>query len=127
MYIDHIAIYVTDIEAMKDFYVKYFGCSQNAMYHNPVTGLRTYFLTWESVARLELMSRPDVNQSSSDPFRRGLIHFAVSVGSPQSVDDLTQRLEQDGYTIYSYPRTTGDGYYESVILDPEGNMVEITV
>lgn len=124
--LDHVALHVIDLEGMKDFYVKYFGCMANQQYHNPRTGLRSYFLSWEEGARIELISRPEVTSSRGDIFRQGQIHIALKVGSTRRVDELTRILENDGHTIHSRPRHTGDGYYESVILDPEGNIVEIT-
>lgn len=123
---DHMALHVIDLEGMKDFYVKYFGCRANKQYHNPLTGLRSYFLSWQEGARLELISRPEVSASNGDIFRQGPIHIAIKTGSARRVDELTQIIGEDGHTIHSQPRRTGDGYYESVILDPEGNMVEIT-
>lgn len=124
--IDHVALHVIDLEGMKDFYVKYFGCRANQQYHNPRTGLRSYFLSWQEGARLELISRPEVSASNGDIFRQGPIHIAIKVGSARGVDELTRLIGEDGHTIHSQPRQTGDGYYESVILDPEGNIVEIT-
>lgn len=127
MKIDHIALYVSDLERMRTFYTTYFGGISNTQYHNPKTGLRTYFLSFQDGSRLELMSRPELEDSANRIFRLGLIHLAFAVGSRDSVDSLTTQLKLDGYTILSEPRTTGDGYYESCILDPEDNQVEITV
>lgn len=128
MRINHIAIYVCDLEKNRCFYENYFGGVSNLKYHNPVTGLMTYFLTFQDGSRLELMSRPDcVDKNNRTEFSIGLTHIAFSVGSREAVDSLTARFETDGYTICGYPRTTGDGYYESVILDPDGNRIEITI
>jgi len=125
MKINHIALYTNDLEQMKSFYIKYFNASSNQGYHNPKTGLRTYFLSFQDQTRLELMYRPELNQLNPTPFQTGYIHLAFSAGSREEVDQLTALLEQDGYTVLSKPRTTGDGYYESCVLDPDGNQIEI--
>lgn len=125
--INHIAVHVTDLERSRVFYEKYFHAHAGQLYHNPRTGLRTYFLTFDdSAARLEIMNRPGTGPQST-PMALGWNHVALSVGSEQAVDELTARLRADGLTVTSGPRTTGDGYYESVVLDPDGNQVEITV
>ncbi len=124
MKLEHAAVYVSDLELMKNFYLKYFGAAANDMYHNKTTGLKTYFLTFEDGARLELMTRPDIKgRSLAGGF--GYVHIAFRLGSEERVNELTLELEHDGYTVSSRPRTTGDGYYESCILDPEGNQVEL--
>lgn len=128
MKIEHIAFWVEDLEKAKDFYLTYFGMIASDRYHNPKKNFTSYFLSFkEGGARIELMHRPDITITSG---QRGLItgitHLAISVGSKEQVDVLTERLRADGYTIAGEPRTTGDGYYESVVLDPEGNLVEIT-
>ncbi len=127
MKIEHVALYVQDLEAARDFFIKYFGASANDGYHNPRTDFRSYFLTFDDGARLELMTKPDLTDSGDFLNRFGYAHIAISVGSREAVDDLTARLKVDGYAVISGPRTTGDGYYESVILDLEGNQIEITV
>nr|WP_293833802.1 VOC family protein [uncultured Arsenicibacter sp.] len=129
MKIEHIAIWVNDLETMKAFYIRYFGATANEKYHNPVKHFQSYFLSFEDGCRLELMQRPDIADAPKDYNRQttGLIHFAVSVGSRENVDALTEQLRQDGFPIAGEPRTTGDGYYESVVLDPENNIIEITV
>jgi len=127
MHIDHIALYVTDLISMRDFYVKYFGARSNDGYHNPKTEFRSYFLIFENGARLELMSRPEITDRQKPLYQSGYIHLAFSVGSKEKVDELTARLKADGFELISGPRITGDGYYESCILDPEGNQIEITV
>ena len=126
MKIEHVSLYVNSLEAMMNFYIKYFNAAANSQYHNPKTGLKTYFLTFESGTRLEIMSRPDMHQSEKKPAQTGYIHIAFSLGSKENVDCLTKRLADDGYTVLSAPRTTGDGYYESCVLDPENNQIEIT-
>ncbi len=125
MKINHTALYVKDLEGARAFYCQYFGATVNQKYHNPRTGLQTYFLTFDGEERLEIMTRPDLVESEKKLFSQGFIHLAFSVGSRQQVDELTQRLKDDGFTVLSGPRTTGDGYYESCILDPENNQIEI--
>lgn len=125
MRINHIALYTRDLEKLKKFYESYFNAQANDGYHNERTGLRTYFLSFQDSTRLELMSRPNMEEQNSSTIHLGYIHLAFSVGSREEVDNLTERLGRDGYTILSNPRTTGDGYYESCILDPDGNQIEI--
>lgn len=130
MKIEHVALWANDIEQMRRFYETYFAAVANDGYRNPAKRFRSYFLTFADGARLELMQRPDVTpldrQTPGQAFL-GYAHLAVSVGSETAVDQLTRRLEADGYTRLDGPRRTGDGYYESVVLDPEGNRIEITV
>ncbi len=126
MKIHHIALWVSDLEQSRKFYAAYFGGVANEKYRNPVTGLETYFLTFGDGARLELMSRPECTADSRSAYGFGLTHLAFSVGSRCDVDALTARLCADGYTVAGQPRITGDGYYESVVLDPDGNRIEIT-
>lgn len=126
MKLDHIAIYVLDLEQAKQFFMRYFDASANDMYHNPRTGLKTYFLTFADGARLEIMQRPDVNAAQFDPYRQGFIHIAFSVGSKENVDALTHKLKSDGYNVLDGPRVTGDGYYESCVQAFECNLIEIT-
>ncbi len=126
MKIEHVAIYVQDLENMKNFYETYFSASSNERYHNPKTGLKTYFLSFGDGARLELMSRPDSCDQEKSYYREGFTHLAFSVGSKELVDSMTALLDKDGYKVISGPRTTGDGYYESCVLDPENNQIEIT-
>lgn len=126
MKINHIAIYVCDLEKSRLFYETYFGGRANTRYHNPKTGLQTYFLSFEDGARLELMSRPGCSDSDRNEFSLGLTHLAFSTGSREAVDALTARLAAAGCTVAGQPRMTGDGYYESVVLDPDGNRIEIT-
>ena len=125
MKIEHIAMYVHDLEATKDFFIKFFDASSNTKYHNQKTGLETYFLSFEDHTRLEIMTRPEMVSSEESLVKTGYTHLAFSVGSKEKVDTLTSQLEQEGYEILSGPRTTGDGYYESCILGPEGNQIEI--
>ena len=126
MQLAHIALYVQDLEGMKDFYVQYFDASANAKYHNPKTGLQTYFLSFSSGARLELMTRPGlIPHPQQDSPAAGYNHIAFTLGSRERVDALAQELAQAGCPILSGPRITGDGYYEVSLLDPEGNLLEL--
>lgn len=126
MRLEHVALYVQDLESMKEFYKKYFGAVENNMYHNKNTGLQTYFLTFDDGARLEIMTRPNLENNEKSQMSLGYIHLAFSLGSKEAVDELTTRLKNDGFVVISGPRTTGDGYYESCIEDPEKNLIEIT-
>lgn len=127
MKIDHLAVWVDDIERVREFYLTYFDVTCGDKYVNPVKKYTSYFLTFSGGGcRIELMHRPDIDEMQSRrAFSKGFAHFAITVGSKDVVDELTERLRVDGYIIASEPRTTGDGYYESGILDPEGNYVEI--
>ena len=127
MKIEHIAMYVRELEKTKDFFIKYFGAVSNEGYHNKNTNFRSYFLCFDDGARLEIMNRPSMEDPEKTPARTGLIHLAFSVGSKEKVDELTARLKADGYEVASGPRTTGDGYYESCIVGIEENQIEITV
>ena len=127
MKIEHIALYVNDLEGAKDFFCTYFDAKCNDGYHNKTTDFRSYFLTFEDGARLEIMTRPNMDDPQKSPTRTGFIHLAFSVGSKEKVDSLTQQLQADGYRVLSGPRTTGDGYYESCVEGFEGNIIEITV
>jgi lactoylglutathione lyase len=129
MKIDHVAIWCQDIEKLKAFYEKYFSAKANQKYFNATKNFSSYFLVFGQGCRLELMQMPGIPNSKNDFTKQftGLIHFAISVGSKQTVDELTERLRSVGYSIVGEPRTTGDGYYESVVLDPENNRIEITL
>lgn len=127
MHIDHLAMYVCDLEGAKAFFEKYFDAVSNEGYCNPNTNFRSYFLTLGDGARLELMRRHTMTDSPKHPDRTGYAHIAISVGSTEAVDSLTARLEADGFRVSSGPRTTGDGCYESAIVGFEDNLIEITV
>ena len=127
MKIDHIALYVNDLENTKSFFEKYFHATANEKYRNPNSGFESYFLSLENSSRLEIMTKPELSDSGDTLSRFGYAHIAISVGTKDTVDALTQRLKNDGYTVISGPRTTGDDYYESCILGIEGNLIEITV
>jgi len=125
MKINHISVFVNDLENIKSFYEKYFNAKSNEQYYNPRTGLKTYFLSFNNDCRLEIMTKEQLNSVEKNPNNTGYIHIAFSVGNKDKVDELTKRLEDDGYKIVSQPRITGDGYYESCIYDPENNQIEI--
>lgn len=126
MKIDHIAIWVQDIEKVCGFYQKYLGGIIQPEYHNPTKGFTSRFITFEGDARIEVMHRTDVESSIFYP-HFGWCHVAISLGSKENVDKLTAQMEAEGITVVGKPRTTGDGYYESVVRDPEGNLIELTV
>lgn len=127
MKIEHIAIWTNDLEKMKSFYVKFFKMTSNEKYYNPKKEFTSYFLSFENGARIELMHNPGISElfDKSDQ-KLGFTHIAISVGNKKKVDELTEFIKKEGYTINGEPRTTGDGCYESVISDPEGNRIEIT-
>lgn len=127
MKIEHIALYVNDLEASRNFFVKFFGATSNDGYCNPKTNFRSYFLSFEDSSRLELMSKLEMSDPPKSLARTGYVHIAFRVGSREKVDELTAALQADGYEVVSSPRTTGDGYYESCILDAEQNQIEITI
>lgn len=126
MKIEHIAMYVNDLETARDFFVKYLGGKSNDGYHNANTDFRSFFISFDAGARLELMNKPGLVDAKKLLTRTGYIHIAFSVGSKEKVDELTDRLKNDGFEVVSGPRTTGDGYYESCIVAIEGNQIEIT-
>ena len=126
MRIEHIAMYVNDLDAARDFFIRYFNAKSNEGYHNKTTDFRSYFLSFDDGSRLEIMNKPEMEDLPKGIARTGFIHVAFSVGSKEKVDSLTAQLKADGYTVISGPRTTGDGYYESCIIGIEGNQIEIT-
>ena len=127
MKIEHIAMYVNDLEKTKEFFVKYFNAISNKGYHNNTTDFSSYFLTFDDGARLEIMNKPQMQDDEKALNRTGFVHIACSLGSKDAVDVLTEKMRNDGYNVISGPRTTGDGYYESCIIGIEGNQIEITV
>ena len=130
MKIEHIAIWAKDIDKVCEFYRKYFGGNIQPLYHNPTKQFTSRFVTFEDGARLEVMNNPNVGTLTESMFHvehLGIAHISFSVGSKEKVDLLTKKMSEDGVTIVGEPRTTGDGYYESVVLDPEGNRIEITI
>ena len=127
MRIEHVALYVNDLEAARGFFVKYLNGCPNGGYHNPDTGFRSYFISFDEGARLEIMNKPRMEDHDKNLSRTGYIHIAFSLGSMEKVDELTQKLREDGYEVVSGPRTTGDGYYESCIVGIEDNQIELTI
>ena len=127
MKIEHIALYVNDLNAARDFFIRYLGAVSNDGYHNAKTGFRSYFLCFEDGSRLEIMKKPGVFARTSFEEQMGYAHIAFSLGNKEKVDALTKRLKTDGYEIVSGPRTTGDGYYESCIIGIENNRIELMI
>lgn len=127
MNIDHIAIWTDDIEIMRNFYLTYFDVTCGEKYVNPVKNFASYFLSFgNGKARIELMARPGIEETNGKRgFSKGLAHLSITIGTKKDVDILTERLRTDGHTIAGEPRTSGDGYYESAVLDPEGNYIEL--
>ncbi len=126
MRIEHIAMYVNDLENAKAFFEKYFNAKSNDGYYNAKTQFRSYFLSFDDGSRLEIMNKPDMLDDEKHLAKTGYIHIAFSLGNKEAVDALTNQLRSDGYPVISGPRTTGDGYYESCIIGVEGNQIEIT-
>lgn len=126
MTIEHAAVLYRDIEKAKRFFEGYFGASAGELYRNARTRFSSYFLTFDNGCRLEIMNRPDLKERPENVLA-GFHHIAFSVGTKETVDSLTERLRHDGYDVIGEPRVTGDGYYESVIADTEGNLIELTV
>lgn len=127
MTIEHIGLWVADLEKMRLFYENYFKGTASERYHNSTTGFSSYFIQFNDGARLELMHRADISEKMLDGEMLGFAHLALSLGSKEKVDALTYLLVDEGYDLLSPTRTTGDGYYESVIADPEGNRLELTI
>ena len=127
MKIEHAAMYVNNLEAARDFFVNYLDGKANDGYQNKTTGFRSYFISFDGGARLEIMNKPQLVDAEKSTNRTGYAHLAFSAGSKDAVDKLTERLKKDGFEVLSGPRTTGDGYYESCIIGIENNLIEITV
>jgi lactoylglutathione lyase len=127
--IEHVAMWTRDLERLRAFYERYLGARAGERYHNPARGFSSYFLEFDSGARLELMAMASIPESRDDPIAQatGLVHVAVALGSQAAVDELTERLRADGHRVVDQPHQTGDGYYESTVLDPDGNRLELTV
>ena len=129
MQIEHIAIWCSNIETMKDFYCIWFKATANTRYTNTTKGFNSYFLSFDRGPRIELMQMPGIPENLNDILQqyKGLIHFAIAVGSKDEINRITEQLRIEKFKIVDEPRITGDGYYESVVLDPEGNRIELTV
>jgi len=126
MQIEHIALWVKDLEKIRHFYEKYFGVNSSELYHNQKTRFKSYFLSFDNGTRLEIMSKADIiNEQPENTL--GYAHLSISLGSKEKVIEYTENFRKDGYKIISEPRTTGDRYYESVISDPENNLIELTI
>jgi len=126
MRIEHLALWSRDIETLRAFYCLHFGAVAGGRYENPAKGFSSYFIHLGDGVRLELMQKSGLAPAATAP-AYGLAHFAVSVGSEQAVREMTARLAAAGVPVHGQPRWTGDGYYESVVADPEGNLIEITI
>ena len=127
MKIEHAAMYVNDLEKARAFFTDFLGGHSNTGYHNKKTDFRSYFISFDEGARLEIMTRPQLADPEKGPDRTGYAHIAFSLGSKEKVDELTGKLRNAGYTVISGPRTTGDGYYESCVSVIERNLIELTV
>jgi lactoylglutathione lyase len=128
MRLDHVAIWTEDLKRMRTFYETYFDARSNQKYTNERKRFTSYFLTFPGGGRLELMHRPDIPRipgAARSPELIGYAHLGVELGSRAAVDALTGRLAADGFALLDGPRQTGDGYYESMVADPEGNRVVI--
>ena len=129
MTLEHVAIWTDNLEQLKEYYIQYFGGTANSKYINPQKQFESYFITFESGARLELMTKPTIPENRNDTVTAqhlGIIHLAFGVETLQEVDEKAKQLQADGYTILSGPRQTGDGYYEFETLDPDNNRLEVT-
>lgn len=129
MTLEHVAIWTNNLEILKEYYRNYFGAVPNDKYRNETTGFESYFLTFESGARLELMTRPKIPSNRNDTVNKqhlGIIHLAFGVSTMDEVNVKARQLQDGGFTILSGPRKTGDGYYEFETLDPDNNRLEVT-
>ena len=127
MVIEHVAMYVNDLERARDFFVRFLNGRSNDGYHNERTGFRSYFISFDGGARIEIMNKPDMSDERKNLNRTGYAHLAFSTGCKERVDELTEQIRTAGYEVISDPRTTGDGYYETCIVAIEGNQIELTI
>ena len=129
MILEHVAIWTDKLEELKDFYIKYFGATANEKYKNEQNQFESYFLTFESGARLEIMTKPGIPGNKNDTItaqHKGIIHLAFGVNTMNDVDEKANLLQSDGFKILRGPRKTGDGYYEFETLDPDDIRLEVT-
>ena len=127
MHIEHVAMYANDLDTVKNFFVKYFDAKSTELYQNPKSGFKSYLLSFDDGARLELMNRPSMEDAPKALLRTGFSHIAFNLGSVEAVDALTKQMHDDGLCVINLPRTTRDGYYESCVIDLEGNLIELMV
>lgn len=125
MKIDHIGLYVKDLEGAREFFETWFAGRANKKYHNPKTGFSSYFIAFDDGSRLELMNKAGLSEIPEEAY--GLVHLSFALGSKEAVDSLSTKLDESGFPILNGPRTTGDGYYECVVSGFEGNRLELTV
>ena len=127
MTLEHIAIWTNQLEVLREFYCRHFGGRSNQKYINDAKGFQSYFISFSSGARLELMSRTDIPKNLNDPLQQymGIIHIAFSVDTMQEVEKKAAELKAAGFPILSGPRKTGDGYYEFETMDPDNNRLEV--
>lgn len=123
--IEHVALWVRDLDRVAGFYARYFGARVGELYRNPAKGFASRFLEFSSGARIEIMTRTGIDARATAELL-GFAHVALSVGDVTAVDAMARRLAEDGIAILDGPRRTGDGYYECVVRDPEGNRIEVT-
>lgn len=129
MKIEHIAIWTDNLEELKAYYCNYFGGTPDTKYFNENNQFYSYFLTFESGARLEIMSMPNIPNNLNDTVvkqHKGIIHLAFGANNKSEVETKATQLKEDGFKILSGPRMTGDGYYEFETLDPDNNRIEVT-
>lgn len=127
MKINHIGIWTNQLEEMKMFYFNFFNGKSNDKYVNPAKGFESYFIRFGNNVAIEIMQKVTIKENRNHPYEEyiGLAHISFSLGSREAVDILTEQIRRAGYPVVSEPRVTGDGYYESVILDPDNNRIEI--
>lgn len=127
MRIDHIAIWTFNLEGLRRFYMHYFDAYSSEIYLNHSKNYHSYFLSFGGDCRLELMEMPGIPKSKNDPLKQftGLVHFSVKAGDRMKVNEITHKLRDDGFQVLSQPHSTGDGFYESTVLDPDGNRIKI--
>lgn len=129
MTLEHVAIWTENLEQLKDYYTNYFEGKSNEKYSNSNTQFQSYFISFKSGTRLEIMTKPNIPDNRNDTIKtqhKGIIHLAFGVDTKKEVEEKAKQLEADGFKILSGPRKTGDGYYEFETLDPDNNRIEVT-